>query len=428
LNLGTVLRSLPRTGLAAVSDQLVVGATQEELVLLDRAVVDALGSEARAIRHQAAFDASHALLHAIAGRVGVEGGGELLDLASELFSTLGLGQLRFELEATGGRAIAAESIHGTGQLARSGGPAATGPGLDVLAAGFAAAAASLAFPSDWGAFEGQELRCVGRGEPICEIELARRPVTERRGGALTRADAEQLLGPDAPTPPPPGAATTAARALLGGLAPDDAGRMRLGASRFTLFPAAYRAQLEFDTIHLLEKRPPPSGGPRQAPTSELLELFVELASESSRAGAFSLLGALYESPAMREATGPIPEDPGERAEQLCGIASVLGWGEIAVLELVPDLRLVLGVPLTPEAVYYAARHGGTPVSRLPGLRGLAEAIAWLAAWPGLGVTPIGRAAYLEQCRSAPALVTRETRSVLSGDPECEVVVELRPQG
>jgi hypothetical protein len=98
-----------------------------------------------------------------------------------------------------------------------------------------------------------------------------------------------------------------------------------------------------------------------------------------------------------------------------------------VVELTPGQRLVLSAPLTPEAVYYAARHGGTPQSRLPGLQGLAEALALLVSFvkfTGEGVTPD---AYPKLARSGPIIRTQETRSILSGDRECEVAVELTPR-
>ncbi len=68
MNLGTILRPVPNVGLFAVSDQIVIGSTVDECVLLDQAVSDALGSEGWAVRRQAAFDASHALISAITKR------------------------------------------------------------------------------------------------------------------------------------------------------------------------------------------------------------------------------------------------------------------------------------------------------------------------------------------------------------------------
>ena len=42
MNLGTILRPVPAAGLFAVSDQLVLGATHLESILVEQAVWDAL--------------------------------------------------------------------------------------------------------------------------------------------------------------------------------------------------------------------------------------------------------------------------------------------------------------------------------------------------------------------------------------------------
>ena len=114
MNLGTIVRPVPNAGLFAVSDQIVIGGTHHDAVLLDQAVWDALGSEGWAVRRQAAFDASYALIGAIAKRLGIEGDREIVDLATELFGTLGLGQLRFEIGATGGEVFGTDLLFGGG--------------------------------------------------------------------------------------------------------------------------------------------------------------------------------------------------------------------------------------------------------------------------------------------------------------------------
>jgi hypothetical protein len=88
---------------------------------------------------------------------------------------------------------------------------------------------------------------------------------------------------------------------------------------------------------------------------------------------------------------------------------------------------VLGATITPEAVYYAARHGGTPQSRLPGLQGLAEAIYLLTNEVDWSNAAVDVDLYRRIALDGPDLVVEETRSILSGDRECEVAVQLRPR-
>lgn len=423
MNLGTILRPVAGAGLLAVSDQIVLGATNHESVLLDQAVSDALGSESWAVRRQAAFDASFAMIHAITKRLGIEGDREIVDLATELFTTLGLGQLRFDISATGGEVVGSDLLFGGGYLERQGDGRA--PKLrhqcDAFAAGFVAAAASIAYPSDWGSFEADETRCVAKSDSLCLFSLSRRPLTFQPGDGLSRSDAEQLLGPDAPPESDPMPVGQTTRDILASCVASDRGIIRISDCRFALMPAAYRAQLTFDTLHLLEKR---GQSAQRSPSAKLGSVFLELAREASRSGMFHLVGSLFECAPLRDAFGVPPEDPHERIEQLTSIAGALGWGPVSVLEYTPSSRLVLGVAVTPEAVYYAARHGGTPQSRLPGIQGLGEALFLLGTevdWEA-GIEPD---LYRRVSLDGPELMVEETRSILSGDRECEIVVTKR---
>ena len=430
MNLGTILRPVVGAGLLAVSDQIVLGATHHESVLLDQAVSDALGSEGWAVRRQAAFDACFALIGAIAKRLGIEGDREILDLATELYATLGLGQIRFDITATGGEVVGSDLLFGGGHQERYGAKTKQRHQADAFAAGFAAAAASIAYPSDWGSFEADETRCVAKGDGVCLFSLSRRPLTFRPGDGLTRADAEQLLGPDAPPESDPLPMGRLTRDIVASCVASERGIIRISDCRFALLPASYRSQLTFDTLHLLEKRAagrPPASAPQAGAANppRLGLLFLELAREASRAGMFQLLGSLFECAPIRDAFGSPTEDPHERVEQLSSIAGAVGWGPVSVLEYAPDERLVIGVSMTPEAVYYAARHGGTPQSRMPGLQGLAEAIFLLATAVRWGEENVSLELYRRLSLEGPDLSVEETRSILSGDRECEIVVSLR---
>lgn len=421
MNLGTIIRPVQQAGLFAVSEQLVLGGSHHDAVLLDLAVWDALGSEGWAVRRQAAFDASYALIGAIAKRLGIEGDREIVDLATELFGTLGLGQLRFEISATGGEVFGNDLLFASGFRERYGDELKVRHHADAFAAGFAAATASIAYPSDWGSFDAEETRCLVSGDASCVFSLSRRPTSFQPAEGLSKLDAEQLLGPDSPPESEPTPVGLYTRDLVASCVANDRGIIRLGDVRFAVLPAAYRAQLTFDTLHLIEKRSPARGaGARLAP------LFVELARDASRAGSFHLIGALYDSAPLRDAFGTPPTDPHDRVEQLAAVAGALGWGSVGVTELVPGERLVATVTLTPEVVYYAARHGGTPTSRLPGLQGLVEALALLATHVdfslGEGVPP---GLYERLMQGGPRCRVEETRSILSGDRECEVVVDMR---
>lgn len=422
MNLGTILRPVDGLGLLTVSDQLVVGTTVHESVLLDQAVADALGSEGWAVRRQAAFESSHAMIGAIATRLGIAGDREIIDLATELYATTGLGQLRFELSATGGQVVGTDLLFGAGARERVGASFKARHAADAFAAGFAAAAASIAYPSDWGSFEADETECVAKGDPTCRFTLSRRPLASQLGEGLARSDAEQLLGPDQPPETDPPAIEVTTRDTISACVANERGVIRIADCRFAFLPAAYRAQVIYDTLHLLEKRVVTPNRARDDRAPRLAPVFLELVREATRSGAFQLIGSLVDSTPLRDVYGPPSTEANELLSRVVGVANAIGWGALTVGDHQPGKRLGLSTPMTPEAVFYAARHGGTPQPRLPALQGLAEAVFLLATrveWQGRGVDA---QLYSELARSGPTLSVEELRSVLSGDRECEVVV------
>lgn len=419
MNLGTILRPVDGLGLLSVSDQLVHGTTVHEAVLLDQAIADALGSEGWAVRRQAAFESSHALIGAIATRLDIEGAREIIDLATELYATIGLGQLRFELVATGGEVIGTDLLFGAGARERVGRGFRYRHSADAFAAGFAAAAASIAYPSDWGSFEADEVECVAKGDALCRFTLTRRPLASQVGEGLGRSDAEQLLGPDEPPEADPAAMEITTRDAIAACVANERGVIRIADCRFAFLPAAYRAQIIYDTLHLLEKR----GAVSHRGTSvRLAPVFLELVREATRSGAFQLIGSLADSASLRDVYGAPSGDPIEVLSRLVAVANAMGWGVFTVLDHQPQKKLSICTPMTPDAVFYAARHGGTPQPRLPTLQGLCEALSLLLLgvdWKDRGFS---EDLYANLARSGPMLHVEEVRSVLSGDRECEVVV------
>jgi hypothetical protein len=178
-------------------------------------------------------------------------------------------------------------------------------------------------------------------------------------------------------------------------------------------PVSYRAELVFDALHLVEKRTP-----------DLAPLFLSLVRESTQAAAYLQIAEIDRSPAFDKLDRPATSE--ERAMRFAGIASALGWGLFSVNEYVPERRLVLTAPITPEAVYYTCRHGGAPGVELPGLQGVAGAIALLShrTSPAKAHASTRFEDYVELVRTGPDIRVEEARSIVRGDAECEIVVEL----
>lgn len=415
---GHLVREVAPFGLLSLGDQLVTYQCHHHSLFLDQTVSDALGGEGWAVRRQAAFEASHALLASFYAEFGIIDPDERLELAGELFSAMGQGRLTFEITAEGGTVRGHELHYGAGFREKYAGLVRNRRPVDTFAAGFVSAAASLAFPSDWGTLEADEVACFARRDELCVFALTRRPERPRFGVVVTRPLVEQIpRGGPAEVPRPTPAAGRAGADLgrmLHTVLPDENGVLRAFGARVALVPVSYANQITFDTLHLVEKRSP-----------ELVSLVGTLVREAAQSGAFHLLGGVLASPAWRGEHGAPAGEPEVRLEQLVGLTQALGWGAFAVEDFVPGRTLVLSSHLTHESAYYGARHGGTSRSRLFFQQGLALALMYLLDSVDFEASdPVGPGAYDALFRGGARFDTLESRSSLRGDDVCEVTVEL----
>lgn len=412
---GGLVREIAPHCLLTLSDQLVSYQSHHYSLFIDQTIADALGGEGWAVRRQAAFETAHALLTSVIAGAGAQTSREKLELAALTFHAMGLGRLTFDVSAEGGVVHGVALHHGASFLEKYGGRVASKRPLDAFAAGYCAAATSLAFPSDWGLFEAEEIQCVGRGEASCSFALSRKPERMRFGTVIARATVEAM-----PVALAGGAMTDgtievaqAVSAMLDGLEADDLGRVSAFGVNLCLMPASYTSQVVFDTMHLVERRTP-----------ELFGVFGALVAEAAQVGAFHLLGGVLASRAFRETVGVPAPTAEQRLEQLLGIAQALGWGATYAASFVPGRALVLRSAATYESIYYALRHGTTVRTRLTFLQGLALAVMQLLHRVDFDdPEPLGPGAYEALFRSGTRFQVEETRSTVRGDGLCEVIVE-----
>jgi hypothetical protein len=417
---GHLVREIAPYGLLSLGDQLVTYQCHHHALFLDQTVADALGGEGWAVRRQAAFEASHALLASFYAEFGIIDPEERLELAGELFSAMGQGRLVFEVTAEGGTVRGHELHYGSSFREKYGTVVRNRRPVDTFAAGFVSAAASLAFPSDWGTLEADEVACVARRDELCVFALTRRPERPRFGVVVTRPLVERLPA-SAPRPTPAAARAGAelARVLHG--APlaaaaggDEGAAFRAFGVRLAMVPVSYENQITYDTIHLIEKRSP-----------ELFPIVATLTREAAQMGAFHLLGGALASPAWQAEHGPPAREPAVRLEQLVGLCRALGWGSFEVDDLVPGRALVLRSAMTHESAYYAARHGAATRARLFFQQGLSLSLMHLLESVDFTAEqPLAADAYEGLFRAGPRFEVHETRSPLRGDATCEVSVGL----
>jgi hypothetical protein len=425
---GLLVRPLAPQGLLSLGDQLVVHACHHHALFLDQTVSDALGGEGWAVRRQAAFESAHALIASFCSDFGVTDAAERLDLAAELFAAMGHGRLTFDLTAEGGTVRGHGLHHGASFVEKYAAALKNRRPVDAFAAGFISAAASLAYPSDWGTLEADETLCVAQlaARPAeCTFHLTRRPERPRFGAVVTRPLVEQLplpagdeadralpsLVPSVRLAPATDRAVTDLARLLHSAPVDHEGITRAFGVRLALVPVSYLGQITYDTVHLVEKRAP-----------ELFPLVGALVREAAQIGAFHLLGGILASPAWQAEHGPVAADPQARYDTLVGLTRALGWGAFHPTELVPGKTLVLTATTTHESAYYAVRHGPTVRNRLFFQQGLALALMQLLHRVDFTAeAPMGKGVYDALFKSGPRLHVEETRSPLRGDRVCEVV-------
>lgn len=411
-----LVRELRPLGLLSFSDQLVLPHAHHFALFLEQTAHDALGGESLALRRQAAFEAAHALLAPIAEGRRATSPMERLDLAAEVFASMGHGRLRFEIGPEGGAVEAPSLHHAAGFHDRYAGRVLGRAPLDAFAAGFCSAAASLAFPSDWGRLEAEEVACAGRGDKACLFALTRRAERPRFGAVVTRQLVEDAHKDRPPEPEEAAEITRAHRAgsaMLGALEADDRGLILAWGVHLALLPASYVGQVTFDTMHLLEKRSP-----------ELFPVLEALFREAAQTGAFHLLGGMLASPELAALAGPVSKDQHGRLQQILGLCRALGWGCFSAPELTPGRSLTLRSPTTPESAYHALRHGPTVRNRLAFQQGTALAIMQLLHRVDFAAErPIDAGTYPALFRDGTRFHVEETRSPLRGDSACEVRVE-----
>lgn len=428
---GLLVREIAPYGLLSLGDQLVTYQCHHHSLFLDQTVSDALGGEGWAVRRQAAFEASHAMLSSFYAELGVVEPDERIELAGELFAAMGQGRLVFEITAEGGTVRAHDLHHGASFRDKYEGRVKNRRPVDTFAAGFVSAAASLAFPSDWGTLEADEVACVARRDELCVFALTRRPERPRFGVVVTRPLVERLPhgGPGAaprPTPASARASAELARMLHGaplsqagapgapGAGEEEGAPFRAFGVRLAMVPVSYQNQITYDTVHLVEKRSP-----------ELFPIVATLVREAAQMGAFHQLGGVLASPLWQGEQGPPAREPEVRVEQLLGLARGFGWGSFEVEDLVLGRTLVLKSLMTHESAYHAARHGAATRARLFFQQGLALALMHLLESVDFSAKqPLAEDTYEALFRAGPRFEVHETRSPLRGDATCEVSVGL----
>ncbi|MEM1031859.1 MAG: hypothetical protein AAGN82_16030 [Myxococcota bacterium] len=399
--------ALPQHHLRFFAGSAVVVQHPSFLAAFDQVVDDALGpSRGPASRLRCAQQASRPLLKRLVHRMLPTSPAQRLDIARQVFAALGLGQLSLDVTPAGGRARVRHPFRLSLEPATTGGPGRPWP-LDAIAGGFAGAATEVAFdlPSGLIAVVPEALgpegsfRLDARGTAM-EVRTPhqaqiRELVPSSFGGLHEDRIAERSID---------------ALARIEGAAGDDRGDLRDRDQRLAFVPADYGHAL---THHLLatvtEEKP------------KALPAARALLAEAGYTHAFLGLGRALAAGGTALAAGG--RSPLEVLVDGLAVARAWGWGRWCVEVFVPEERLVLRSPGTPESLYVACTVEGADRPQAHALEGAGVALMDLAHRTEWTPTPNLDARTVTANRRAPTWTATVTHSVAVGDPVDRVVVQ-----
>jgi hypothetical protein len=370
VDLSTLRSSLPEHDLQFLAGFPVVLHCHHFNLFLDQTIDDALGIEkGQQLRFAAARECAHPVLAAAAEQTGATTPAERLELARELFRYMGHGSLDVLAEKSGTGSATGEYLHygfawkeKYGQMVKRNDPA------DAFAAGFAAAAAEVAYSLPPASIVAEETECLAMRHPACSFALRPDGDSKPTRPAVGEADCKATIGKPITGQHEEQVARIAAglTSLAGAAHGDERGLMEMFGVYVTLHLASYYNQISCDARQHMEENNP-----------QLLEVFGDLLRESGHVCVFNTFGGILVSPEWEGMVGKPSGDPEQILVGCCAIARALGFGHWCPGEL-DGSKWSLRTPSSYEACYSLTRHGEKPSSCEYFFQGAALAIMQLA--------------------------------------------------
>lgn len=299
-------------------------------LLLERIVDDAVGELAgRALRVRTARDAWLPVLEASVAGLGADTPTQRLDLFRQLFEITGHGQLLIEGDADGGTAVGDYLHRGLAHNRAYGDRVRHSEPVDSVAAGFAAAALTVASRAPV-PLMARETACIVDQAESCTFVLEPDP----EDAAPSREELD--LSPQG-SGPAQDEVETGIRGLVTDRRNDDRGLAEHWGSWLTRQPLAYSASLRQAVVAGAREKDP-----------RLVEVAVGLLRDAARIDMLHLFIGILTSPEWSSMFGPIWPDPSVIAASCAAIGRSLGHGGLAV-ESCSRTRLVLTADPDPEA-------------------------------------------------------------------------------
>ena len=353
----------------------------------DQTVDDILGDEQGfQTRMRAARSAFADPLEALCVARDADSAVERIQLAQQVFAGMGHGQMQLDVTADGGTATGRNLHYGHTWGEKYGGKVRRREPADAVAAGFAAAAAEVAWNLPRGSIDAVEEACVAMREAECRFSLARVEPQDGQGTVDERTFAENL-GVSAAGEHEQRIAEIAAtlQQFMRGVAGDERGLVEAFGVFITMHMGNYYNQTAFEAVRSTEANAP-----------GLTAMAEGLFQEAGHVCVFNTFGNILLSPEWEAVAGALSSDPLDVIVGSLAIARGLGFGRWALDEFEPGKRLVISSTSNYEAPFWLARHGVSDRPRCYVFRGAALAMMILATRVDWGSAPVLDAAAYER--------------------------------
>ncbi len=338
-------------------------------LFLDQTIDDAVGASGAELKRLAGRRAAAELLPPFL--VDAVTPVERLEIAKELFASMGQGRLRFEVTETGGEASATTLHYGVSWSEKYGQTIKNNSPVDHFAAGFAACAAALAFGNDGESLDSTETHCIAKRDGQCKFQIApgapalpSAPAVNKESIIAELKRSPSLSYEDEDTI---SAITSGLNSFLSGVTPDSRGLIEAFGVYVTVHLANYYNAVSFGALREVEKRSPGSA-----------EVLADLLRESGQVCVFNTFGGMILSPEWEALVGTPENSPRTIALWCLSIARALGFGHWSLEEFIPGKEMVISTPANYESTYFAIRETGASSAPEFFFQGAAVAIMHLA--------------------------------------------------
>lgn len=409
-------RWIPEQDLLFLANQPVIYHCHHFNLFLDQSIDDALGHDvAWAVKSRASREMATHLIRGFCQIQGAETPAERLQAAQMLFGAMGHGTLSVLWDDQQGEAKGEYLHYGYAWKEKYGARIKRRTPVDAFAAGFAAAAVTVAFDMPDFSVVADEEDCVALRAKHCQFQL------ETHSPEAARPDVDfetsaNVLGPSI-TGLYEQEISEHAQALkdfTSQVSGDERGLVEAFGVFVTMTPAGYYNRISFDALmHLRDEAP------------EFVPILSALLQESGHVCVFNTFGGILSSPEWEALAGAPPSSSEEVIWQSLAIARALGFGRWTLKEFVPNQRLVLSTPATYEIPYFLNRHADITSLTFDFFQGAAISLMKLAHLVDFQQSPqFTDEFYQSMFKNEHSWRCEETHSPLRGDDRLEVVVTV----